>query len=84
MPRRTVPLSPKEYAERQARSAWIWDALQTQQIAAYQLAAVIQKNPNTLYRWLKNGLDEDQFDLLRDRITRISLFRLADGGENRG
>ena len=81
MPRRTIPLSPKEYAERQERSAWIWKALKVQEIPAYQLAAVRKQNPNTLYRHLKQGLDEAEFDLLRDAITRISLFRLADGGQ---
>lgn len=84
MPRgKHIPLTPQEYMERQERSAWIRKALKVQEIPAYQLAAVRQQNPNTLYRHLKDGLDEVEFDLLKDAITRISLLRLADGGEGR-
>lgn len=83
MPRIAKVMTPEEYQEAQERSAWIRKALRVQGIPAYILAAAIQKNPNTLHRWLRTGLTEDQFDLLRDRVTRISLFRLADGGEGR-
>ena len=85
MPRgKHIPLTPKEYMERQERSAWIRKALKVQEIPAYQLAAALQVNPNTLYRHLKEGLDEERFDTYKRTLNTISIFRLADGGENRG
>jgi hypothetical protein len=74
------PLTTEEYQKAMERSEWIRKALRTQELPVYAISAWIGRNPHTVYDWLRHGLTEDQFDILQDAITRLSLAMLADGG----
>lgn len=73
------PLSRKEYELAMLRSGEIREALKTQKIPVYKVAAYLDRNPQTVYRWLSAGLTEEQYSELKHAITELILASLQEG-----
>lgn len=73
------PLSRHEYELAMLRSGEIREALKTQGIPVYKVAAYLDRNPQTVYRWLSTGLTEEQYHELKGAITVLTLANLEKG-----
>ena len=73
------PLSRHEYELAMLRSGEIREALKTQGIPVYKVAAYLDRNPQTVYRWLSTGLTAGQHDDLYHAVSDLALANLTKG-----